>query len=377
MTVSDYLDWRGDLNFLQSPFNEIDQLILCLISYVDYEDLVPEEAAGAVTLAQISDALFRRHPESYYENQVSLTRLTPFLLKKAAQTARFASLRLFAYVNEIDDVNPTQFSAVSFLFPDRRHIFLAYRGTDETITGWQENFNLCYLRSVPAQHRAHAYFLHIAAQNAPHSRCRYLLGGHSKGGNLAAFAAFTAPARLRKKILAVYENDAPGFSAEIIRSAAYQELKARIFAFCPENSIVGRLFNFEGHQNIIKSAAKNLWEHDGLSWEVLGASFVRAQSFSVNSDCFHEGFHTWLQAIPPDRRAEYIDGFFDILRLGRIHKLEDIEKLTGKERRALLRQLRTDSPLVRRELLALLRAYLAAKAARRDSLRRAASRQEE
>ena len=117
MTVSDYLDWRGDLNFLQSPFNEIDQLILCLISYVDYEDLVPEEAAGAVTLAQISDALFRRHPESYYENQVSLTRLTPFLLKKAAQTARFASLRLFAYVNEIDDVNPTQFSAVSFLEP--------------------------------------------------------------------------------------------------------------------------------------------------------------------------------------------------------------------------------------------------------------------
>ena len=43
----DYLDWRGDLPLSRDPFNEVDNLILAELSFVDFGGIVPGPGAGA------------------------------------------------------------------------------------------------------------------------------------------------------------------------------------------------------------------------------------------------------------------------------------------------------------------------------------------
>ena len=204
--ILEYLDWRGDLTLSERPFNEVDNLILAEICYLDFSGFVPAGfQTQQVTLQAAASAYFTAHPET--NMGVLVPDQIPVLVEHAAKTARFGDIRLLGYVNRIDEETQTQFSAVTMLLPDGS-AYVAFRGTDDTIVGWKEDFNMAFTPEIPAQKYAAEYLRQVSAA-LPFRPL--LVGGHSKGGNLAVYASVFCGQEVQKRILAVYNNDGPGF----------------------------------------------------------------------------------------------------------------------------------------------------------------------
>ena len=275
--LMDYLEWRGDLTFRESPPNEVDNLIFSLLSYVDLDGIVPNHHKGGVTVREAAAEYFFTHPE-YAAHPLGLIIPADILtiFRRMAHTRRFRDLILSGYVNEISEERETQFSAVTVRLPDEG-IFVAFRGTDDTIVGWKEDFKLSILDEVPAQTMAAEYLNRLDL--TPDTKL--YIGGHSKGGNLAVWGAVHAEERVRDRIRTVFSNDGPGFSEGTVTSEAYKALAPRIRVYLPEDSLVGLLLEHDESYTVVKSNRKGLFQHDGLSWEVMGGSFLRAEALSL------------------------------------------------------------------------------------------------
>lgn len=218
-TVADYLVWRGDLPFSADGFNEVDNLVLCIISYLNFRrfpELQTRDPRQAVLLSDIAGRLTQE------DEQLGLSQMeyVPVMMK-IAQTERFRDVRMFAFEEQSDAEREMQFAAISFLLPDES-VFVTFRGTDMSIAGWKEDFNMSFLDAVPAQVRAAEYASEIA-ELCPRQKVR--IGGHSKGGNLAAWAGLHLPRKMEKRLQAVYNNDGPGFSHRMTESEAYLRLQ--------------------------------------------------------------------------------------------------------------------------------------------------------
>ena len=228
--VFDYLDWRGDLTLDLVPLCDVDAVVLSRLSYLPLDGLVPPE--GAPVGALMRQLLASKPPLLLPEDG----RFIPAL----AASQRFCEMWIMDYVNQIDLESQTQFAAITVALGDGRH-FVAFRGTDGTLVGWKEDFNMAFTCPVPAQRLA----AHYAASAMLRFPGEFLLGGHSKGGNLAVYAAAFCPAALQERIAAVYNNDGPGFDAEVIALPGYQRICARVQTFVPQSSIVGMLLEHE------------------------------------------------------------------------------------------------------------------------------------
>ncbi len=308
--VFDYIKWRGDLSFEQSPLNEIDALIFCELSYIFFDGIVPESPEdGYVTLAEAAEIFFERHAGL---DEISLGEWVPKeivpLFRMAAASKRFSSLPLAHFVNIIDDETVEQFSAVSF-FPDDESVFVAYRGTDDSITGWREDFRMAFQTPVPAQKRAEEYLLNASA-NAE----KIYIGGHSKGGNLALWGAMNASGEIAERIIKIFNFDGPGFLDDIWEGAHYERIADRISTVIPTGSIVGLLLKYDKNYRVTKSSAKNyLYQHDALTWEVEGVEFVCDEDVAPDVKRANEMVGKWIYSMPPDDRRAFVEGFFDIL----------------------------------------------------------------
>ena len=174
----DYLDWRGDLSFSEAAFGEIDSLILSTIAYVDFDGIVPS-AHGEKSIALL--AATRQYLRVHSGEQAYLGAILPpktiTLMVKAAKTKRFANVRLTGYENKLSSDTELQFSAITYMLGNN-DIFVAFRGTDDSLVGWKENFNMSFMVTVPAQLEALNY-LSAAAQTTSGD---IYVGGHSKGG---------------------------------------------------------------------------------------------------------------------------------------------------------------------------------------------------
>lgn len=308
--VFDYIKWRGDLMFEQSPLNEIDALIFCELSYIFYDGIVPEDTAdGYVTLRDAAEVFFERNAGV---GEISLGEIVPkeivTLLRVAASSNRYSQIPLAHFVNIIDDETVEQFSAISF-FPDEDSVFVAYRGTDDTITGWREDFRMAFLTPVPAQKRAEEYLL--AASNDAE---RIYIGGHSKGGNLALWAAMNAPDEVAERIEKVCNFDGPGFLDDVWADEKYSRVADRISTVIPTGSVVGLLLKYDKNYRVTKSSAKNyLYQHDALTWEVEGVEFVCDEDVAPDVKRAHEIVGKWIYSMEPEDRRAFIEGFFNIL----------------------------------------------------------------
>lgn len=307
--ISDYLDWRGDIDFSKDPFNEVDNLILAELAYTDFGGIVPgEESEKKVSIHQVCREFFRRYSEEEILSQQSSTRMAPFLMKKLISSRRFENLMLGKYVNEIDRKNQSQFSAVLFYLEDGT-IYVAYRGTDNTIVGWKEDFNMGFLYQTAGQVRA-AEYLNDCFRN---SDARIRVGGHSKGGNFAVYAAAFAETSVQKCILEVYSNDGPGFLPSILESKQYQNILPKVKSTVPEASIVGMLLENEVKHTFVKSSQSGAYQHDALSWQVLGNRFVRAENRSESSIFLDRTIKNWLMGLSNEDREEFVDIIFGVL----------------------------------------------------------------
>ena len=272
--VFDYLEWRGDLTFSEVPVGEVDNLIFCLLSYVDLDHVVPEN--GRITIHRAAAEYFFNHGD---DSERPLGWIVPAdiltLFRRMANYPRYRDLELTGYVNAICEKREMQFSALTIRLPGEG-LFVAFRGTDDTLVGWREDFNLAYMDEVPSQRMAADY---LNALDLTPDTTLYV-GGHSKGGNLAVWGAVHAEEAVRHRIAQVYSNDGPGFSEGMIASEAYRAMAERIRIILPEDSLVGLLLEHDERYTVVKSGGKGVYQHNGLYWEVLGSSFIRADRLS-------------------------------------------------------------------------------------------------
>lgn len=317
--ILEYLDWRGDIPFSVDGFNSVDNLILAMIAYTDFEGVLDEGEILGITDA--SEKYFQLHTEDEVIKRNTFFKMAPFVLKKAAETKRFGNIILENYVNIVDPECDEQFSAISYKRPDGT-IYVAFRGTDNTLVGWREDFNLSFMSETAGQKRAVEYvnehFLGIDN--------KLVFCGHSKGGNFAVYAAAFCDEKIRKRIRVVYSNDGPGFREEILEKEGYKEILPKIVSIIPEESIVGVLLSNEYKNQIIKSSAKFVTQHDPMTWQVYGKDFVNADKMSANSRIIDRTMMKWLSTMSDEDRRAFTDSLFSSIDSTGVRTLNEISE---------------------------------------------------
>ena len=343
-TVFDYLRWRGDLTLAQDGFNEVDSLILCIISYINLKKLRQLWSFDPKDAMPMGDVCRQLTEE---DEQLGLSTLDYIpLMRAAAETARFRDVSLFAFESLHDEAQQMQFAAVSFLLPDGS-VYVAYRGTDMTIVGWQEDFNMSFLSAVPAQLKATEY-AEAVARACPRRPLR--IGGHSKGGNLSVYAAVKALAAVQDRIVRVYNNDGPGFAKPLVGTPEHTRVADRILTVVPQSSVVGQLLEHEQNVEIVRSDAEGMLQHDGFSWQVVGDHFIHLDGFSREGKVIDETLESWEGSLSPKQREAFADALYTVLTASGAKTLSD---LNGDKLKSAVTMLKTYSNLDRetRQLL--------------------------
>lgn len=340
--LMDYMDWRGDVPLKGSPFNEIDNIILSIACMADFSGIVPD--SFEVDPIPFPEAMKRFEETEDGRDYLGLIFPKNFLdaAHRAVECERYRHIKLIGYVNVIDEDEQVQFSATTFILPDDT-VYIGYRGTDDSIIGWKEDLCLGYGKPVPAQIRGAAYLEDVAV----HINGGIRLGGHSKGGNIAIYAAINAPHIVRTRILDVYNNDGPGFFAETLDSEGYRELSDRIITFLPQASIVGALFEQSPICRIIKSTQTGLAQHDPLSWEVMGAQFVYLDKRSKFGEKSDKAMKTWIYSLNDDEKELVFKVAFDIIDSTGAKTLTDLNDTRMKNIAAMHKTLSSLEPETR------------------------------
>lgn len=377
MNMLDYLAWRGDLTFAQSEFNEVDNLILCYLVYVKLDETAPGIGEEAVTVRDMAKLFFEQHTEKELEKDKSFIRFAPKVLKAMAKTERFGNLLIQNYVNKIDLEKLLQFAAIEILLGDGTS-YIAYRGTDDTIVGWKEDFYLSK-GEVSAEKEALAYLNTVgaascgirmpesddkAAYEVKAAECvpgretetirKIRIGGHSKGGNLAVYAAACCEEALQNRILEVYNNDGPGFTNTFFEKPGLQRVRDRIKRYIPESSIIGMLLEHVTEPIVIRSDQKGVMQHDGFSWEVVGPSFVHCSEISNFAAGVDKSIKSWLTQVKDEQRQQVIDDLFAVLEATEAATLTELQDGGFKNIRTVMKEIEemdSDSKAVLQDLL--------------------------
>ena len=319
--VFDYIKWRGDISFNESGINEIDALIFSELSYASFDDLVSPLVSGkGISLASLAKKYFSMHYDRYENAAIIPLDNILALLKSASETNRFASVAAKGFVNEVDIGAQKQFCAVSFDVCKDITV-VAFRGTDDTIVGWKEDLNMAFFTPIPAQTHAKEYLEYVVDRNEGK---RFVVCGHSKGGNLATYAALLLSEEKKEKIISVYNFDGPGFKSDFVEAQKDNSIASKLNKIAPQGSIIGAIFDSVEGCRYVKSNAKGLYQHDAFSWQLTGKSFEYVDKPSKSSVNFHDILNSWVSKMTDCEQVEFVDALYTLLTVNDATTLSDI-----------------------------------------------------
>lgn len=304
--IIDYLKEWGKYSFLERPLNEADNLVLCQLAYLHYEGFVPELEKRSVPVSIRSiyedpdrDRILKDY--WYRDNNKELFEL-------AALSERFGSLKMDFYVNIIDESEEMQFSAITYILGDKS-VYLAFRGTDATIVGWKEDLNMAFSKPLRSQQLAVAYM----EKAASYVSGDFYAGGHSKGGNLAVYAAMNCYERTRGRLLKVFSNDGPGFRPEIREQGNFEEIADRVSKFIPRSSLVGMILEDHSEYEIVESKAIGMLQHNTYTWKIEEGSFVRARNMTGAKILRDTALNEWILSLPEEEIHAFVDTLYEVV----------------------------------------------------------------
>jgi hypothetical protein len=333
----DYLDWRGDITFDEAGFNEVDSMILAWLSYAALDGIVPADCSetDTITIEKAAEQFIKTHDvEKILKEHVSFTKTSVLMLQKLAVSRRFQNLKLTGFVNQIDYKKETQFCAMTVLLQKNRYV-VVFRGTDDNLISWKEDFNMSFLPIIPAQNMALSYLEGVTER----IRGKLYVCGHSKGGNLAVYAGVRASYRTRRKILEIYNHDGPGFYDLNSLGEAFEDMLPKINSYVPETAVVGMLLEQVGEHNVVKSNKKGLLQHDAMSWEVLGPRFVTVNSVSGTSRMVNDILKNWLKETTNEERATFVDTLYKVLEASQAKSIDDLNAEKGRIANVVLKEI--------------------------------------
>lgn len=316
-TVLEYIRKYGKYSFREMPMTEVDSLILCQLSYLKFDGMVPglEKSGSAVTLKSL-----KKHPD--YERLFGDVRYEEdnrALIEGLLAEKRFCGLKLNYYVNMIEKEWETQFSAVTYTLDDGT-VYVAYRGTDETIVGWKEDFNMAFLSPVPGQKCALVYLNSVADRfQGP-----FYLGGHSKGGNLAVYAAMNCGEEIRKRIQGIFSLDGPGFRPEVLKSCHYERVEDRVTKILPHSSLIGMLFESDMHFRVVESRTFGLLQHDLFTWVVEEDHLKAVDDLYGRRKKMDNTLNTWILSLSEEQLRTFVDTLFQVISASQADNLIDM-----------------------------------------------------
>ena len=318
-TIFDYLKEVTYDSIYDRPFNELDVLALTELTYLPFGHIVPQGDTTGIPV-RLSDAmeLIDRTTDFIVSNQHLQ------LVDELATSKRFKNIKLLNYVDEYDPDVQKQFAAMTYRLSLDAYL-VVFRGTDDTLIGWKEDFHMTYMDHVPAQRRAASYLQHVMKE---FPKGRFLVAGHSKGGNLATYACSYLPDSLFERVDAIYSYDAPGLNKAIIETEGYQRTSPNIRRFVPQGSIVGMMLEVPEPTTIVKSRAfGGFAQHDAFTWETKDLSFLTVIETSPDSQQTDLTLKQWVRETSAEERKKFFDTFFGIFLDAGITSINDLTDL--------------------------------------------------
>lgn len=292
-------------SFDTHAFCAVDSLILSWISYMRLPADVPE--AHSWQGVRLAD-LFRAEYFGTYFQGIWDMDSSKQLFTAMAASPRFRDIWVMGYVEQIDRTQEKQFAAVSFQINDKL-CYIAFRGTDSTLVGWKENFNMAFQYPVPDQEEAARYL----AEAARHCSGEIRVGGHSKGGNLAVYAAANSDSPLRERIARIYSHDGPGFLEEVLQSEQFISICPKIDKTLPQSSLVGMLLESQETFQIVKSTQVSFWQHDPFSWVVEEGRFHLIDSLTPDARYLDQTLNEWVRSLSVEERERFVDSLYGLV----------------------------------------------------------------
>ena len=310
--INEYLDWRGDIPINDEfGINEIDNMIFARFSYLLFDKIELEDEE---TIESISNKMknFKNEEFNYNGDKELITKL--------GKSKRFKDLIVTDYVKNNDIEAERQFSAIT-IHISKKLMYLSFEGTDGTILGWKEDFNMAFMKNVASQISAKEYLEKIANK---YKNKKMILGGHSKGGNVAIYAAVTAPQKIQERIVKVVNYDGPGFDEEFIKNIENKEILDKVYTYIPQGSVIGRIMEHGEGYEVVQSIQKGIYQHDIYSWQVLGKQMVKLKETTKSSEVMNDTMKTWLKSTTIEQRRLFFDAIFDIFNSTSASKFSEI-----------------------------------------------------
>lgn len=315
--LTEYVIKKGNDLMTERPFCDVDSLVLSQFAYLKLDGLVPDvdggrNAVGIWELAAHADY------EKLFADERYRT-VNEELFRAMAASRRFGTMKLNFHENIIDVNKETQFSAVACLLQDGT-VFIAFRGTDETIVGWKEDFNMAFMEPVAGQLIAVKYLNHAARLFAGAFR----VGGHSKGGNFAVFAAMKCEPDIQARIRRVYSHDGPGFRPEILQSGDYEAIEGRVCKILPHSSVIGMLLQHQENYEVVSCKRFGLMQHNPYNWQIEDCEFVKVKDVYYGRRLMDEALNEWILSLPQEQLTLFVDTLFQVIEASEADNLIDM-----------------------------------------------------
>lgn len=302
-SILDYIREYGTYTFKERPFSAEDGLVLAQFSYLRLDGLVP--APGDIGAAVTIGELARLGNLPYMFGDTCFAAENAALFKALKESVRFQTMRINYYVNRIATGEASQFSAVT-CFPEDAPVYLAFRGTDETLAGWQEDFSMIYKLPVKGQELAAQYADKVAAC----TEGSLFFGGHSKGGNLAVYAAAVANPRIQDRIRCIYNLDGPGFQRAFTEREEYQRIRERICKIVPRSSVIGMILEKSGEYEVVESRGIGIMQHDPFTWILRDGHFLTTGEVTKRRRAAALVINRFLQQLSPEDARRFVEELF-------------------------------------------------------------------
>lgn len=339
-TIFDYLKANQYDSFYDKEFTVLDALALTELAYLPFEDLVPAEISvqNYISLQHLAEQFEEKFQGKYPPlGMVNAHRLK--LLSYLSSFKRYKHIKALGFANDVSLDSQKQFAAITYQIRPKEYL-VVFRGTDDSIIGWKEDFHLTYMKKIPAQLAARDYLKEVLDKLDG----KVWLAGHSKGGNLATYAACHVETSIQDRVQKVYSFDAPGLHSSIRNSDNFKAIEGKILSIIPENSIVGMMLETPETDLVVKSKTFGLLQHLMVSWEIEGDQFKVVPKVTEDSIQVDQTLKSWTASLSEEELRDFFDLFFGLFIEAGIYRFGDITVDTPVKIQKLIENRRNLTP---------------------------------
>ncbi len=342
----DYLEYYGNDSLYIESFNDVDSLVLASLAYGKWEGIIPSGKSKSITLEEACELYIEKYKNANLKKEDWLFPKTYKMIKQLKDCKRYNLARIYNWQEIVS--KECQFAAMTIRL-DNGLTYISYKGTDSSVIGWQEDFELTYKYPIPSQTEARNYInktLTILDR-------KVMLGGHSKGGNLAMYAYLNIDPRYRNRIKKVYNFDGPGFLKDVYESIYFKEMIPKLVMYVPEESVFGMLL-YNGPYKVTKSSNSGVMAHEGYSWEVFGTKLTKG-TIKSKSTRLHKNVLSFLSKMTIEEKKDFINDMFSFFSAMDVTNMLQLKQVTLSKITTASKKIIKSSPENKKKLISMLK----------------------